>query len=265
MAFADFPRLTAPEIARRRGVVRAELLARSKHVKTPDFAAITAADLRLLFDAIDRVFFEDRLARLTARRGGTRCAVKFSKRLTAAGGRTTRRSAASIIPGMKARTHTHEITISSRLLFDNFQPGQRPVESCGVACASRLDALERVMEHEMLHLYEFLAFGNSHCTRPRFQTIARDLFGHASHKHTLVTPRETRTLAARPTREPSAVTVGMRVRFLHAGRAQVGEVTRVGKRATVLVAMAAGRFLLRGKRCAKYYVPLMLLAPVDGE
>lgn len=260
MTLPVLAKLSPAEIERRRGLVRAELLATSKHVRAPDFLAITAADLRILFEALDRLFFDGALALLVRQRGVKPCGLKFSKRLTAAGGRTTRKTTPRSLLLCRKQTQSYEITVSSRLLFDNFRPGQRPVESCGVACASRLDALERVMEHEMLHLWEFLTYGDSRCSQPRFQTVAKGRFGHASHRHTLVTPREIRILANRPlTQPPLAVAPGQRVCFVHAGKTLEGHVARVSKRATVLVESPGGRFVSCGRKHAKFYVPLTLL------
>ncbi len=60
----------------------------------------------------------------------------------------------------------------------------------GVRCENRLEAMQRVLEHEIIHLAELLVWQDSKCTKSRFQDIARRLFGHQEHTHNLVTTRE---------------------------------------------------------------------------
>ena len=66
----------------------------------------------------------------------------------------------------------------------------RPVIVCGLSCADRLDALQRIMEHEIIHLFELLSWGRSSCSARRFREMANRTFGHNGVTHDLVTPRE---------------------------------------------------------------------------
>ncbi len=50
--------------------------------------------------------------------------------------------------------------------------------------------MQRVLEHELIHLAEMLVWDDSNCAADKFQSIAHRLFGHTEHKHELVTQHE---------------------------------------------------------------------------
>ena len=166
--------------------------------------------------------------------------------MTRAGGKTTRR----LRPDGTAE---YEIAVSTSILFDAFAPGDPEVTVAGLPCANRLEALQRIMEHEIVHLIEFLRTGASNCAAQPFRDTARRLFGHRSHTHELFTRVER---AAR-----RGIVVGSLVDFDYDGERLTGRVNRVTKRATVLVESASGDRYSDGRRYAKYYVPLGRLEP----
>jgi hypothetical protein len=84
----------------------------------------------------------------------------------------------------------YELSVSTTLLFESFRDQQRPITIGGQECADRLDALQRIMEHEMVHLVEQLRWCETDCAAPRFQSMVRRLFGHTQPKYALVSPRE---------------------------------------------------------------------------
>jgi hypothetical protein len=174
--------------------------------------------------------------------------------MTRAGGRTTvyrRRT-------REGEHRTFEIAVSTPLLFQTFHDVRRPVTVVGLECRDRLEALQRVFEHELVHLCEFLAFGESSCGRPRFHDLARRFFGHRAWTHELVTQRE-RALVKHGLR------VGDAVEFTHEGRRYTGFVNRITKRATVLVESPDGVRYSDGRRYRKFYVPLASLSTLDEE
>ena len=61
----------------------------------------------------------------------------------------------------------------------------------GLECRDRLEALQRIFEHELLHLAEFLAWGRSSCRADNFHRLSRRIFAHEGAFHDLITPRET--------------------------------------------------------------------------
>ncbi|MCA9547073.1 MAG: hypothetical protein KC613_21875, partial [Myxococcales bacterium] len=148
-----------------------------------------------------------------------------------------------------------EIVISSTLLFGNFATDDRPVLVCGLPAHDRLEALQLVFEHELVHLAELLAFGHSDCAAPRYAGIAHGLFAHREHQHRLITPRERAA--------EQGLHVGARVRFEHNGRRLTGVINRITRRATVLVPDPKGARYSDGRHYAKFYVPLDALEPDD--
>jgi hypothetical protein len=235
---------------RRRQIYEA-VLTRSRHMCTGQFTTIGVADLRLLFGLYDATFFDDLLGLMLADDTRGRLDLRLSSRLTQTAGKCTRRRLPSV-PG-RVEGVEYEIAISSVLLFQTFRSEGEVATVNGLDCRDRLEALQRVFEHELLHLAEYLAWGDSSCKAPRFQTLARQIFGHADVVHQLMTSRR---LAA----EIHAIRVGDRVAFTHDGVRRIGVVNRITRRATVLVESTEGLLYSDGKRYATYYVPLGLLS-----
>ena len=50
--------------------------------------------------------------------------------------------------------------------------------SGGLVCRDRLEALQRIFEHELLHLAEFLGWGRSNCRAENFHALSRRIFAH---------------------------------------------------------------------------------------
>ncbi len=234
-------RPSAAEAAAAARDVRAGLLARSPHITEGNFTRIAASDLRLLFELYDRRVFSGALAR--ALEGGRQLGFRVSARMTRAGGKTYHRPAAG--PGRPP----YEIAISSHLLFTNFDEPGRAVEVNGLPCRDRLDALQRIFEHELVHLVELLTTGTSSCRAGPFRALARRIFRHRDVTHGLETPRE-RALAEH------GLGVGDRVAFPFRGARLEGRINRITKRATVLVEDPDGVPYTDGRRYRKYYVPL---------
>ena len=127
----------------------------------------------------------------------------------------------------------YEIAISTTLLFQTFQNQTKPVIVTGISCGNRLQALQRIMEHEIIHLVEMMVWYHSDCFRKRFKTITNRLFDHTESTHQLTTVDE-RALTE------FGIKVGDVVLFQHERKTYTGFVNRITKRATVLVEHAAG-------------------------
>ena len=140
---------------------------------------------------------------------------RLSSRMTRAGGKTTRLRSPD-------GTSRFEIAVATSILFDGFVADDPEVSVCGVPCRHRLEALQRLVEHELVHLAEWLCWDASHCGRKRFQGIAARLFLHRAHTHQLITRSER---AAK-----LGIAVGARVTFRYQGRWLEGRVNRVTKR-----------------------------------
>jgi hypothetical protein len=232
----------SPDDAARRdklGQIRNGLLTASRHVTSHDFTEIHVDDLRRLFHEYDREFFGGRCGEALA---GRALGFRLVSRLSKSAGVTRR------IYHHRSGVTSFDIGIGTTLLFDGFGPGERATEVCGIPCESRLDALERVFEHELIHLIEQLCWNRTSCSAGRFQEIARRVFGHRAHTHNLITRRE--RAAGLGIRPGTQVSFGFEDRVLH------GIVNRVTQRATVLVEDPAGQRYSDGRRYRKYYVPV---------
>jgi hypothetical protein len=228
------------------------VLDRSEHVRSGNFEAIGVADLRLLFQLYDAEFFEGLLSAMLREDGAGELALRLSDRMTRAAGKTIRRRTKQRDGWRGVERAQYEIAISTLLLFQTFDDIDRPVTVTGLVCRDRLEALQRIFEHELLHLAEFLAEGKSSCAADQFQSLSRAIFGHASVVHDLVTPREVAAKA-------HAIRQGDRVAFEYDGTTRVGRVNRITKRATVLVEDAAGPLFSDGRRYSTFYIPVHLL------
>ena len=227
--------------------IAGDLLGGSSHVREPNFAKIGPDDLAALFAGYDGRFLDGLCGRIL---GPDTLAFRLSGRMTRAGGKTTRFE-------RRGRAPRFEIAVATSILFDGFGEDDRDVTACGLPCRNRLEALQRIFEHELVHLAELLCWGESHCGRRRFQGIARRLFLHRAHTHQLITRSER---AAR-----DGIVVGARVAFLFRGQLLAGRVNRITKRATVLVEDRRAPRWSDGRRYARYYVPLGRLRLVDPE
>jgi len=240
--------LDASPIAARTAQIHADVLSKSTYLDGPNFTRIHTADLEFLFDAYDNTFFGGRIRGAI---GDAALGFTLSRRMTRAGGQTRR------YRDQQTGVLHYEIGVATSLLFGCFQgDDHRPIVASGIVCRDRLDALQRVMEHEITHLVEFLAWGESSCARPRFCSITRDFFGHTENTHGLITPSERAVVKF-------GITPGMKVRFRFEGVEHTGIVNRINKRATVLVEDPRGARYSSGKRYAKFYVPVQNLEPAE--
>jgi hypothetical protein len=248
-ALLEGPGYAPEEIRRRAEGIRTALVARSPRLGDGNFRSLAVGDLELLFAACDETFFGGALTRTlgAASDPARRLRFRLAPRMTRAGGKTFQ-----FRPSRPGGPPSYEIAVSTHLLFSNFHAGHRPVEVNGLPCRDRLDALQRIFEHELVHLAELLAYGTSSCRAPRFQALARRLFGHTEATHALVTPSER-------ARDVHGLRVGDRVVFSFEGRRLAGLLNRVTKRATVLVEDPQGAPYSDGRRYRKYYVPLPAL------
>ena len=232
-------------IRKRTRSIGRRLLNASPHIREPNFTAIHPGDLSFLFAAYDVRFLDGICGGLLGPDGVT---FRLSSRMTRAGGKTTR------VQGPDG-TIRYEIAVATSILFDGFMEDDPDVTVGGLPCRHRLDALQRVFEHELVHLAEWMCWDESHCGRSRFQGIAHRLFRHRAHTHQLITRTERAASIG--------IAVGSRVTFCHQGRRLEGRVNRVTKRATVLVEGPEGERWSDGRRYVRYYVPLGQLRLVD--
>lgn len=240
--------LDADEIAARTKQIHAVVLSKSNYFDEPNFTRIHPADLKLLFDEYDGRFFDGQIKDLL---GDTPLRFGLSKRMTSSGGKTARYTAHADGIGW------YEISVSTTILFGCFGgDDHRPITASGLVCHDRLDALQRVMEHELVHLIEMLLWDKSSCSHARFQSITLRFFAHTKNMHQLITPREKAIVQF-------GIRPGMTVRFRFDGVEHKGVVNRINKRATVLVESRKGVPYSDGKHYTKFYVPVKMLEAVE--
>ena len=150
---------------------------------------------------------------------------------------------------------SYEIAIATSLLFDAFGNGDRRITVGGLECNNRLEALQRIFEHELIYLVEQLCWQNSDCSAVRFHNIAARYFLHRTHTHSMVTRKERAADAG--------FRIGAQFSFIFEGKRLTGRLNRITKRATILVEDPAGIPFSDGLRYKPYYVPIPLLEPAE--
>ncbi len=216
-------------------------------IKCGNFSELCDRDLKFVFDATDDLFFHGMVRNLAQSRGFP-VQFRVSKRMTNSGGITKMTWERG-----KSKKREFEIAISAPLLFNSFQENQGTATIVtGIPCLNRLEALQKIVEHEMLHLIEMMLWDDSNCSAKRFRSIATRIFGHSQSNHELMAPRDI-------ARRDHNISPGDWVYFSHNGSQLAGRVNRITKRATVLVPSRSGIRYSDGKRYAKFYVPFKRL------
>jgi hypothetical protein len=248
--------LYAPEQVRERSRrIYEAMVDESPRVRAGNFAEIGAEDLERLFRLYDAACFRGCLSEMLQEDAAYPMAFRLSRRLTRAAGQTMRLVRRVPRAGRMVDQPEYEIAVSTTLLFNTFRDVDRQVIVGGLVCSDRLEALQRIFEHELLHLAEFLGWGRSSCSAENFHMLSRRIFGHEGVRHDLVTPREQAAATF-------GVRVGDAVEFDMEGSPLRGRVNRITRRATVLVEHPSGTLFTDGRRYQTFYVPLPLLRKV---
>ena len=130
------------------------VIANSESITKPNFTSISPADLGLLFQINDELFFGGMVGRCCEQKAERPLSFRLSTRMTDAGGTTTMFRA-----GTKRKPKfEYEIAIATTPLFGTFskKAGARPSVVGGLPCRDRVEALQRIMEHEMVHLLSLI-------------------------------------------------------------------------------------------------------------
>ena len=231
------------EIHQKTGKIYHQLISESSNIDKGNFDTIGDNDVVRLFQLYDLHFFDNYFQENHPRK----IRVRWSSKLTSAGGKTA----------CNKRTGAITISLSSTLIFWTFGEIRREVVVNGLRCKDRLAATMRIMEHEIIHLAEYLLFGDSSCAGDRFKGMAFNIFGHTGVTHDLVTQWE------RAHRKFN-LKVGDNVSFEIEGQSYAGEISRITKRATVMIRDPAGVFKdIQGNKYNKCYVPISMLKKVE--
>lgn len=230
--------------------IHRQMLETSRCIDRPNFQKVGPDDVSRMIRMYDDLFFGGKILSAASAEG---ISFHLSSRMTSVGGKLVTQYPEGDYNGRR----NFELVLSSTLLFQTFEDVSRPIEVAGCMCHDRLEAMQRIAEHEFVHLVEMLIWNDGNCSEARFQSIANRYFGHTDYQHNLITQRERAAVKFN-------IRVGDEVLFHHDGHRMRGRVNRITRRATILVPNRAGEKFSDGKRYTRYYVPLEKLTRVSG-
>ncbi|MEL6105033.1 MAG: hypothetical protein AAFU85_03315 [Planctomycetota bacterium] len=219
-----------------------QMLLTSRSMDGPNFSKVSREDVARLIRMYDDRFFGGKIIPTASAEGLT---FDVSSRMTSIAGKLVTQYPDHSYDGVRS----FSLVLSSTLLFQTFEEASRPIEVAGCICHDRLEAMQRIAEHEFVHLVEMLIWNDGNCSEARFQSIATRYFGHRDYQHNLITQRERAAVKFN-------IRVGDRVAFVHDGQPMRGRVNRITRRATVLVPNEKGERFNDGNRYSRFYVPL---------
>lgn len=232
----DFP-LSPDVIAERRAQILADLTGYDAGFAKTPVTSIRAVTLGRMLRLYDTLFFSSLLSRAFGE-----LEVTISFRLTSAAGKFIYQRAPD-----KRMEHA-EIRMSGDFLM---RLTDGPFLLNGLSAATPQEAFLLVFEHELCHAAETALTGRTGHSA-NFKALALGLFGHTDTRHSLPTRRQEAA--------ENGIVPGAAVRFAFEGGSLSGIVSHIGKRATVMVPDPRGDYRdRRGKRYARYYVPLSML------
>ncbi len=215
------------------------ILNASKSVTSPNFTSISDFDVGKLFKLYDEQFFNN----FFWDNYRQKLNFKISTRMTKSAGKLT----------YYKQNQSFLISLSTNLLFQTFKNENRTIKVNGFICTNRLEAAMHVLEHEIIHLSEWIVYKNSNCSHARFRSLAKNIFGHTDVTHQLVVGSEYAQISY-------DLNIGDTVSFQFDGIEMKGIIARITKRATVMVEDGRGQYMDKaGKRYVKYYIPLQIL------
>lgn len=236
---------TNEEILSKRNEIALRLTSHSPNIKGSSIIKISNGDLQQLFSLYDEIFLGNRITQ------EFKGIIKFSlsSRLTKTAGKTL---FSKSISQLKPQQQVLEIRIGTDFFF-KYDELESEKSVAGIVTHNALEALQLVFEHELCHVIEFIMFGSSSCSQPRFKALAGNIFGHTESTHQLPTSRKI-------AQEKYGIKIGDKVSFAFEGQKLEGVIYRINKRATVMVKDRSGAYAdKQGKRYTKYYVPLSKL------
>ncbi len=232
------------EILAKTNKIYMNLLNYSERISEGNFTKISVEDLRFLFEQYNKDFFSGLVEDLLNKEQKYKLIFRLSSRMTKSGGSTSK-----II---KKDQTIYKINISSYLLFQSFSDIKRTIKINGIICKDRIEALQRIFEHELIHLLELLIEGDSSCSSDSFKILAKQIFLHTGNKHELITQEERAFLKF-------SIKVGDKVSFEYNTKKYIGIVDRITKRATVLVKDKNNSKNTNEKGFLKFYTPISML------
>ena len=171
------------QIDRWQNEIHEQTLALSRTIDRPNFTRVGRDDLVRMIRMYDDRFFGGKILPTAGAEG---LSFGLSSRMTRVAGKLVTHYS----DGNHQGRRQFELVLSSTLLFQTFEDVDRSVEVTGRRCRDRLEAMQRVAEHELVHLVEMLIWNDGNCSEARFQSIAHRYFAHTDYRHDLITQRE---------------------------------------------------------------------------
>ncbi len=231
-------KLSREEVIGRRDEIKRRFIKKSMNYLEYGLVDISVVDIKILFNLYDCIFFDKIFENYKMN-------IKFSisSRMTSAAGKTLAKTRNGKL------VNDFEIRLS-KVFFNNLLKTQENREVCGLKCEDRLMAVMLIIEHEMVHLLEFILYGDSNCSNSRFKILANNIFGHTQSYHKLPNNREVLKI-------DKNMVLGDMVYFDFKNRKLEGILYKVNKRAVVMVKSENGQYSdKKGTKYEKYYVPL---------
>ncbi len=242
------------EINQRFEKVRTDIFVKSTQIKLDNFPTIADKDIKLIFELYDSHFFDSYFIKNNIIE---KMAFDISSKMTSAGGKLI------YYKITKTNPIQFRMRISSFLIFNSFKNYKDNLDKdisvnlAGFETKNRLEALLHIIEHEIIHLIEFLAFNDSSCKKDNFKKLANQIFGHTAFTHQLLTGQ----LEAL---QEYDLRVNDWVKFTFDGKNYTGIIHRITKRATVMALDEKGIYKdNKGNRFTKYYILLKYLKKLD--
>lgn len=203
---------------------------------------ISAEDVRKLFYIYDEVFFDNYFKKEYE----GRMKFELSRRMTRSAGMT-------VAPRNIDRMDPKDVVITIKIGID-FIMAYGMDKKCnmvgGIRASNSLEALQIILEHEICHVIEFLAYGHSNCRLHAFKVLSNNLFGHTEGTHGLL------NLTKAQLKEKN-ICIGMKVAFEYNNTMLKGVVYSINKNVMVMVECKSGKYIDKsGVRYEKYYVPV---------
>jgi hypothetical protein len=148
----------------------------NRYGKSTDLQGMTKDDLRALFNLYDDIFFENSFNAYFGR-SGSDFSTFFAPKLTKTAGMCTKQGC------------VYTIQISSQIMSGLFTSVGKNVHAAnGLICRTRLSCLQLVLEHEMIHLLQYIwrECSSTASHGPEYRTLVKNIFGHTETTHDLL-------------------------------------------------------------------------------
>jgi hypothetical protein len=195
-----------------------------------NFSDLKNSDIKRLFDLYDDYFFGGSIMEKINSSGST---IKFTS--SSLGGSTFAGKCIMTKAGMKC---TFELRFPSKLFLKLFtQKGSNKLlKTNGIICRDRLECLQLVFEHELVHLIMHLwnyydKSGDLYSSHGKlFQCMTKSLFDHTDYRHELFNEFEEGTEFI----TKKVAFVGMDVYILVDGKNIYGKITKVNPKKAII-------------------------------